>query len=507
MKKLLYLLLLSGTTFTAVQCSKSTAAGSNENETATDLFNIKGNEVVNITADTTSLVRNPAMGWVMYDDANDPVANAATYWAAQNDAALKYASVFYIRWRWNSMEPEEGKYAWLYDDNFKALVKGARDRGLKLAFRIYIDGQDNSEPGTPDYVKKAGAQGYEVDKLGGGKNWTPYLDDPVFQEKFSTFVRAFAAAFDNPAEVDYVDGYNLGWWGEGHHLVFKDEAKKAEVFNWIINLYGSSFKKVLLAITFGSQIGIELESKVALTGNNYVLRRDGVGSTWFLQTEKDIINRWFPKVPFIAESCYWGCNTPECKPWATDPTYGKVWTGWKDVYTQTYNDAISAHANTLDLREQVETKGWTTIAPELVDGFVRNGGYRFTVTQLSVPAVINNGENFKMGHYWKNAGVGMCPNNNPRWNYKYKVAFALINKNDNSIAAVMKDEQSDPSTWIKGKDGKYILETKVNVPAGNYALGVAIIDTTDGDKPGIRLAIDKAKNIQGWTVITDIKVK
>jgi hypothetical protein len=505
MKKLLYGLLLASYAMSNMECSKTTAAGSKE--PANDLFNIPENKVVAITADTTSLIRNPAMGWVMYDDANDPVANAATYWAAQNEAALKYASVFYIRWRWNSMEPEEGKYAWLYDDNFKALVKGARDRGLKLAFRIYIDGQDNSEPGTPNYVKQAGAQGYDVDKLGGGKNWTPYLDDPIFQQKFTTFIHAFAAAFDNPTEVDYVDGYNLGWWGEGHHLVFKDEAKKEAVFNWIINLYGASFKKVLLAITFGSQIGLELEAKEALDGNGYVLRRDGVGSTWFLQTEKDIIDRWFPKVPFIAESCYWGCNTADCRPWATDPTYGQKWTGWKDVYTQTYNDALSAHANTLDLREVVESKGWTTIAPELVKGFVRHGGYRFVVSQLSIPATIRNGSTFKIGHYWKNLGVGMCPNNNPRWNHKYKVAFALINKTDQSIAAVIKDDKADPATWIKGKDGKYVLEAKVNVPAGTYTLGVAIIDTTQEDKPGIQLAVDKATNIKGWTTMADIIIQ
>ena len=28
------------------------------------------------------------------------------------------------------MEPEEGKYAWIYDENYKKLIQGALDRGL-----------------------------------------------------------------------------------------------------------------------------------------------------------------------------------------------------------------------------------------------------------------------------------------------------------------------------------------------------------------------------------------
>ena len=101
------------------------------------------------------------MGWGLYDDAVGNVANAEEYWAAQDEAARNYASFFYIRWRWSEMKPEEGKYAWIYDENYKKLIQGALDRGLKLCFRIYDNGQDNIRQGTPEYVRAAGAQGYE----------------------------------------------------------------------------------------------------------------------------------------------------------------------------------------------------------------------------------------------------------------------------------------------------------------------------------------------------------
>ena len=112
--------------------------------------------------DTLSILKNPCMGWGVYDDANDSVQNADLYWKMQDEASKKYASFFYIRWRWSEMEPEEGKYAWIYNENYKKLIKGALDRGLKLCFRIYNNSQDNLSQSTPDYVRKAGAKGYMV---------------------------------------------------------------------------------------------------------------------------------------------------------------------------------------------------------------------------------------------------------------------------------------------------------------------------------------------------------
>ena len=220
---------------------------------------------VELQEDTVSLLRNPCMGWGVYDDANDEVQNANIYWAAQDEAARQYASFFYVRWRWSDMEPEEGKYAWLYDENYKKLIQGALDRGLKLCFRIYNNGQDNLRTGTPDYVRRAGAKGYTVKGLKGDL-WTPYPDDPIFQEKLEKFVEAFAKEYDNPDIVDFVDGYSLGWWGECHHVILQDQNKFEQVFDWFTTLYSTHFKNVLLTLPFGSQIGFDTEKRITVTG-------------------------------------------------------------------------------------------------------------------------------------------------------------------------------------------------------------------------------------------------
>ncbi len=466
-----------------------------------------GASVVHFQPDTVSLIRNPAMGWVLYDDANDNVAEARTYWNAQDSVARAFSSIFYVRWRWADMEPEEGRYAWLYDENFKALIKGASDRGLKLAFRIYIDGQDNIIPGTPSFVKNAGAEGYEVTGLKGDRHWTPYPDDPVFQQKFSNFVRAFAREFDDPAVVDFVDGYNLGWWGEGHHLVFKDKANRRKVFKWIIDLYGLHFSKVLLALTFGSEIGYVTEQKIAFRGQDYILRRDGLGSHWFTQKEKKLQAGSFPRHMFIGESCYWGANTDDIQPWKGDPVYPGT-TTWADVYQKTFEDALSAHANCLDLRERIETTGWTMRAPELVKKFITSGGYRLFPSMVSFPETIQSGSSFTIRHHWKNIGVGICPNNNKRWARKYCTAFALLDRHSGKPAAIFTDENGNPGNWLKGMEYTYSFQCDTrNVPAGKYDLAVAIIDRTAGHKASLNLAIQNPETINGWNKAGEIIIK
>lgn len=467
---------------------------------------------VEFEPDMTSLVRNPMTGWALYDDANDYVADAAEYWDDQNVIAEKFGSIFYWRSRWSELEPEEGKYAWDCDENFKALIQGALDRGLKLAFRVYIDGQDNIYNGTPDFVRTAGAEGYPSHRLwdaeGVDNNWTPYADDPVFQEKFSNFIRAFAEEFDDPSRVDFIDAYNLGWWGEGHHVRYKDPANKNAVYKWITDLYSDNFRNVILVTNFGTEMGYDIEKMYAIDQKGFIIRRDSMGSTWFLDADVKTVLSTFPQTAFIAESCYWGGYSDSYQPWNTDPVYKDVYKGWRDFYEQAYEDAIRSRANVLDLREATESRGWTRKALDLVEAFMVNGGYRLTPVRLSFPEEFASGETVTISHTWRNSGVGVCPNNNIRWNYKYKVAFALIDKESGAVADIMRDDRAEPSAWLKGNDVTYDFSTSTDVPAGNYLLCTGIVDTSsDETVPALNLAVENGTFRDGWLVLKEIKIK
>ena len=449
--------------------------------------------------DTTSLLRNPAMGWGVYDDANTEVQNAEEYWKAQDAAARKYASFFYVRYRWSDMEPEEGKYAWLYNENYKKLIAGAKQRGLKLCFRVYNHSQDNLRQSTPEYVRQAGAKGYIAKGSEGQDLWTPYPDNNVYQEKMAKFIEAFAKEYDNPDIVDFIDGYSVGFWGECHNIRLQNPGGLESVLSWYARTYSSNFKNVLLLLPFGSQVGFEAENRLAIKPYGYGMRRDGLGSMWFSDNEMDITNQMYGRTLLVGESCWWQGYTDDFRPFATDTRY-KLNT-WRDVYELTYKQAIENHFNTLDLREIPETKGWTTRAPDLVQQFVVKGGYRFYPVSVSVPKVLTTGNKVTVFHTWKNTGNGYLPNNLPNWDYKYKPSLALLDKKGN-VVAQWTDNKAEPSSWLTGAEHTYPFEINIeNIPPGEYQWAVAITDRKRDNQPGIKLAVQGKELVNGWSLI------
>jgi hypothetical protein len=403
------------------------------------------------------------------------------------------------------MEPEEGKYAWLYNENYKKLIKGALDRGLKLCFRVYDNGQDNIRPATPHFIRNAGAKGYFVNGVG-KQHWTAYPDDLVFKDKWTNFVKALAKEYDNPEMVDFVDGYSIGAWGEAHTIKLLNESKLSETLNWFTTLYNESFKRVLLLLPMNSQVGFQMEKEIAIKKNGYNYRRDGLGSMWFTPKEKQMAKSIYGKVLLVGESCYWGCSNDDCKPFESDKVYSLK--NWKEVYELTYKDAINYHFNTLDLREIPETKGWTEKAPHLVKNFIEKGGYRFFPIEISLPETVNVNDNTIIVHSWVNKGTGYLPNNNIKWNYKYKPAVAILNDKGEAVK-VWIDDNAEPSTWLNPKEiYKYNLPIKIpNLPKGKYSWAIAIIDKTENNKPGLKLAIKDGKLQSKWNILAHFMIK
>ena len=462
---------------------------------------------VNFQEDKTSIMRNPCMGWGLYDDADGAVQQADDYWNKQDEAAKKYASFFYVRWRWSEMEPEEGQYAWIYNENYKKLIQGALDRGLKLCFRIYNHSQDNLNQSTPDYVRKAGAKGFIVNGMNGQKLWTPYPDDPIFQAKLKKFVKAFSAEYDNPALVDFVDAYNIGWWGECHNIQLSGNTtndKLRVVLNQITDIYSTQFKRVMLVLPFNSQVGFEAEKEIAIDSKGYSMRRDGLGSMWFTDKEQKIAQDMYGKTLLIGESCWWKSCSDSVRPWASDKKY-KL-TTWRDVYELTYKHAVDGHFNTLDLREIPETTGWTTRAQDLVESFCIKGGYRIHPTEIVYNSSIKQGDRLSITHSWVNTGAGYLPNNVKNWNYKYKPAFALIDTKGNLVSTYV-DKDSEPSSWLTNQKHTYSFKADIcDLQTGQYQLVVAIVDTTNNNEPAIHLAIENARKVKGWYLIGTVDI-
>ncbi|MBD5279418.1 MAG: DUF4832 domain-containing protein [Bacteroides sp.] len=481
-------------------------------------------KTVEFTPDTVSVLRNPLQGWVMYlgrtwDENFWDTLGYDRMSVKGSDEKVKvsdYASCAYIRTSWASLEPEEGKYVWDDPDSRLAkLFKSVRDRGLRLAFRIVIDGRDQGQ-NTPQYVFDAGAKGYH-DPKNPGKNLSPYPDDKVFQEKYARFFKAFAARFDNPAEVEFIDAYSLGKWGESHSMIYEDNANKLPTFEWMIDLATESFRKVPPVIHYHRELGdpdedgwgdVSPDTEHMLNyavDKGFILRHDAFGMTGYYQDwEKETAANWNNIRPIIMEG---GWITGAHHRYWRDPS-GQYREGHpEDVRAGEFRASEEAKVNMMDLRINDETRSWFQDSFPLVKEFVKRGGYRLYPSKVSTDEKARLNADVRVQTEWKNIGWGYCPANLPQWNQKYKVGIALLDEKGVPVRIEV-EERSDLSKWRHGNPVTYDTEVSLaGLPAGDYVWAVGLVDVTDGNRPGLEMAVDSPDYQEGWLKTGKLKIQ
>ncbi|WP_215225016.1 hypothetical protein [Echinicola shivajiensis] len=483
----------------AVACTARKSGGSSMN--------------IEMEPDTTSVLKNPAMGWVMYNEGwelysyyqeNFDHLNVDSFWKQMDEVnAHEVSNILYIRAIWSAFEPEEGEYAWEHDPDFIKLIEGAKERNLKLAFRVFHHSGSQVQQATPDYVFEAGAQ-YEVSKKGSNKRGfkNPYYDDPVFMQKFNTFVAALAAEFDDPEVTDFVDGYGAGLWGEGHNLLLIDKNKKGEVIDRITGIYESHFKNILTVYNLSSA-DWKYAGPLVFENKHFLPRRDGLGSYWFAQKSRDRVdNYFFPKYPLMAEGCYWlNSKTQDTTGTAYKTDKQFEFHSWREALSFGMEDALNHHANIYDLRVPLQAKFWIKQAPDAVQKFITHGGYRLYPNEVNIR---QTSDSLIVESSWENLGVGVLPNHHPNWNGKYKLAWGLKHKESAEVTAMVIEGSANPGDWIKGEHYLYITEIKIpqNVKSEDYFLVTAIVNERN-NQAEIELAL-KEKPKDKWYKISSL---
>ena len=471
-------------------------------------------ESICFTEDTTHPLRNPGMGWVIYIDQDGSTLTPghpglyleAAQWWREMDAAAAQASILYIRLPWVEFEPEEGRYAWEHNANFQAILRGALERGLTLAFRVYVDCSDCQLQATPLWVREAGARGrLQVENAGaGGPKWNPFLEDPVFREKFGRFIAAFGREFDDPARVTFIDAEGLGRWGEMHTYHVENPARYVELgrdsIRWIVRTYRRHFRRVLLGHQFQNwSLGKDIDDEI-LGVCGYLARRDGLASpVWFKQEEKDRVKSYWPRSPVFAENCYW--HTVSNETWWR----GDGFTSRRQLFEALLRDAEEIRANTLDLRILEDANAWLGECADLVTKFQVQGGYRLSPVSVTLPSRVTQGQPVLIRHSWRNTGWGRLPGDLPQWRGRFAVAFALLKDEDTPVCVVL--STADPSGWLRGQGGDYAEEFVFPaVSPGAYRLALAVVDTTQEMRPAITLAVTQERTSGGWYPIGSVEI-
>lgn len=482
---------------------------------------------ITISPDRTTLLKNPLNGWVMYVSAtSDPSYFDTKISVPELDKEVlvrDYVSACYIRTGWKAFNPADGKYAWEDPStNLYKLIQRAEELHIPIAFRVVVDGRDQRE-NTPQFVFDAGAKYWLSDSKYPDRK-TPLAIDPVWRSYYEKFVRAFAQRFNDPSICAFIDAYGLGKWGEGHNVCYEQNNAitsntaqyKYDTMEWITKLYSSNFTKIPLVVNYHRHIGhpvsegakAEADSETILQvalDNGYCLRSDAFGmnnNSWgYNDWERAYVKKWEFKVPIIMEG---GWIVGQHSYWNDEMGYRKDHP--EDVRKGEFDASAEAHVNMMDFRVGDETRSWFQTSFALVERFISEGGYRLYPNKVSLPSSLKKGASSKISHSWRNLGWGYLPNNLRQWNYKYKVAFALIGA-DGKVAQMFIDDQCEPSDWHQGAAMTYTFEVKPDVPEGTYLWAVAIVDTTKENTPGIELAIAKlSKTEDGWTKLANVEV-
>ena len=489
------------------------------------------NTAVSIAPDRTTMYRNPFNGWVIYSGLGDGLAD--NFWEIYDNFPSKvgnirvsdYANTLLIRSYWSQAEPEEGLYFWDTACNtkpaqrFRMLREGARQRGLKLIFQLRADSRDLHVNACPDYVKTKGAKGFES-TTGSTKVWTPYPDDPIFQQCYEKFLRAFAKEFNNPDELDWMGSWGIGKWGEYHTCIYStgDETPREPVFDFFTDLFLEIFDKVPICINFHKSIGTGsgdktdpdsqrlvqkgIDKGLCLTSGAFGMH--GYYGTW----EKNFIHSQKWKVPIHAEGGWVRASH------TLAAINNDGYADWAEVRRGEFDDARDGCVNTMDFRYNSnytmgETWSWFNEAYDLVQEAIRTQFYRLYPDRISVPEKAYSGGPVSIVHRWNNLGWAYCPTNIKPYKDRFKTAFALLNPANGEPVHIFYDEDAKPCDWTYGTPKSYTFSTTLaGVEKGTYVWGVAILDTAkEKPVPGIQIATTREKTDEGWVKLIPVTIE
>lgn len=510
-----------------------TACSDDDDPVATGYdWNVSNGEIVHIKPERYKLQRNPMQGWNIYAGLGDGMID--NFWDVydnfdSSDGKVKvsdYGTTLFIRGAWSDFNPERGVYVWQDGCNtkpaqrFKMLVNGAKERNLRLAFSFIVDSRDKHYNFTPQYVKDDGAQGF-WSTTGSVQVWSPYPDDPVFQQDYTKFIEDFAAQYNDPDLVNYISGTGLGKWGETHSLIYStgDETPRQAVFDYVTDLYTRVFTKVPVVINYhrcllstGSFSNTNLDFSAQLideaVNKGYSLRHDAFGmKSYYTTWERGIATKYRYKVPIIMEGG-----------WVESQHSGSIkgdgYANFAEVRQGEFDEGKGAYVNMMDLRysndpSTGETHSWFNTAFDLVKQFISEGGYRLYPDQVAVPTQASSGQTVTITHRWSNLGWGYCPTNIPQWNQKYKVCFALLDKSTEKPVFKAVDTEPCLNDWIKGTPKTYSSQIKLDgVSAGEYIWAVGLVDTTEDNNIGLEIsARDEYKTSDGWVKLANVSIK
>ncbi len=197
---------------------------------------IPGDDVVMVTTPSEDVVPNYGKGLVTYITADMGTEEIkADNIAREIEALVNFplGQQLYLRPTWREVQPRPGRLQ--LPDYVKQVFELSKTIGKRIGFRVQMSAPDYThQPALPDFVLNKVPK---VDLIMNGQEdqkaaqrylsnphsrYQPRFDDPFFQQSFKELVALLAAEFDGNPQIEYMDTFMYGFWGEGHTWPFSN---------------------------------------------------------------------------------------------------------------------------------------------------------------------------------------------------------------------------------------------------------------------------------------------
>jgi Domain of unknown function (DUF4832)/Beta-galactosidase len=438
--------------------------------------------------DTNAVVRNPDMGWVLYENYPlDTVPGSSSTLVNLPNEGFPEVDAVALMFTWQDVERKEGEYDFSKADYaYDYWKKRGKSIQLRLSTASLMFWESRNPPagkGIPDYVREKILPGQkQVRKMDGIPYQVEDARSPFYQERLERFLKEIGKHFGRERPVTLIDLRGFGAWGEWHsgfpYTSVEDRRAglKAILDVWSRALpehflslsysydpdgpkalYGGPTKKYEPAYTTNYADFLNYSAfDHALTKTNITFRRDGCGGAVH-SNERRLCEEAFSSLsrgPFVCE--FLG-------------GYGAVKKGGTNWVNWMIEDALSLHPNYINLLgwQSKDALNFTHERPDLVRRGLLRMGYRLMPVKVSYPAALVPGKAFDVEMDWVNRGVG-------RAIQPFQMTFQVVGESG-KVLDQSETLAFDCTRWVEGQTNTF--RPKISFPsvsAGKYTLSFAI---------------------------------
>jgi hypothetical protein len=195
---------------------------------------IPTDDVVMTTTPSEEAVPNYGKGLITYitaDMGTEEIKSDNIPQAIEELVRFPLGQQLYVRPTWREVQPRPGRLD--MPDYLKLVFDLAKKNNKRVGFRIQMCAPDYTHaPALPDFVlekvpkvdlimsDKENAKEGERYLRNPHSRYQPRFDDPFFQQSFAELIGLLAAEFNGSPNIEFMDTFMYGFWGEGHTWPF-----------------------------------------------------------------------------------------------------------------------------------------------------------------------------------------------------------------------------------------------------------------------------------------------